>query len=109
MRKFDQHSALIAIELQQLIAEFAHEVDFNSGRNITDFYTEDGTFAVGDYTHQGHAAIRGFEYGARPHLLDQAYANLTLEVVVLDHQHRQLRKLGSHVPPPLYRQRCQRV
>ena len=60
MRKFDQHSAVVAIELQQLIADFAHEIDFNSGRNITDFYTEDGTFAVGDYTHRGHAAIRKF-------------------------------------------------
>ena len=60
MRKCDRESAIMVIELQQLIAEFAHEIDFNSGRNITDFYTEDGTFAVGDYTHRGHAAIRKF-------------------------------------------------
>jgi ketosteroid isomerase-like protein len=60
MRKFDQQSAIIAIELQNLIAEFGHDLDTNNGLNATDFYTEDGVFAVGDFSHRGHAAIRKF-------------------------------------------------
>ena len=60
MRKCDRESAIIVIELHQLTAEFAHEIDFNSDPDTTEFYTEDGTFAVGDYTHRGHAAIRKF-------------------------------------------------
>jgi len=60
MRKFDQETAVIAIELQQIVAEFAHDLDFNDCRGIADFYAEDGTFAVGDYTHKGRAAIRKF-------------------------------------------------
>ena len=59
MRQFDQESAIIAIELQHMLAEFGHEVD-NGGLNITNFYTEDGCFAVGDFAHNGHAAIRKF-------------------------------------------------
>lgn len=60
MSKFDQETATIAIELQQIVAEFAYEIDTNGGLNITDFYAEDGAFAVGDFTHKGHAAIRKF-------------------------------------------------
>jgi ketosteroid isomerase-like protein len=60
MPRFDSETALIAMELQQIVAEFAHEVDANGGANIAAFYAEDGEFAVGDYTHKGHAAIRKF-------------------------------------------------
>ncbi len=57
MRKFDQETAIIAIELQQMLAEFGHEIDANMGLNISDFYTENGTFAVGDFTHKGHKSL----------------------------------------------------
>ncbi|GFE79844.1 hypothetical protein GCM10011487_18440 [Steroidobacter agaridevorans] len=60
MPKFNAETALIAIELQQLVSEFAHEIDTNGGLNITQFYAEDGEFSVGDYTHKGHAAIGKF-------------------------------------------------
>jgi len=60
MPKFDQESAIIAIELQQIVSEFAHEIDTNHGLNISDFYAEDGVFAVGDFSHKGHAAIKKF-------------------------------------------------
>jgi hypothetical protein len=60
MRKFDHETAIVAIELQQTLAEFAHDLDFNDCRGVADFYTEDGVFAVGDFTHQGRAAIRKF-------------------------------------------------
>lgn len=60
MKKFDQETAIIALELQQIVAEFAHDLDFNNCLGIADFYAEDGSFSVGDYTHTGRAAIRKF-------------------------------------------------
>ena len=60
MRKFDQETAVIALELQQILAEFTHDLDFNDCRGIADFYAEDGSFAVGDFTHKGRPAIRKF-------------------------------------------------
>lgn len=60
MPKFNAQTAVIALELQQLVSEFAHEIDSNGGLNIAKFYAEDGEFAVGDYSHKGHAAINKF-------------------------------------------------
>jgi hypothetical protein len=60
MRKFNQDTAIIAIELQHIVAEFAHDLDFNNGLNIADFYAEDGVFAVGDFSYKGRPAIRKF-------------------------------------------------
>ncbi|HET8882591.1 MAG TPA: nuclear transport factor 2 family protein [Solimonas sp.] len=60
MARFDRESALIAIELQQLVAEFAHEIDSNDGLDLARFYTADGVFFVGDTQYQGHAAINKF-------------------------------------------------
>lgn len=60
MRKFDSETALIALQLQQIVADFAHEIDTNGGLNIAEFYAEDGEFSVGDYSHKGHAAINKF-------------------------------------------------
>lgn len=60
MRKFDPETAAIALQLQQIVAEFAHDLDFNECRGIADFYAEDGVFAVGDYTYRGRAAIAKF-------------------------------------------------
>jgi hypothetical protein len=60
MRKFDPETAIIALELQRILAEFAHDLDFNNCRGIAEFYAEDGVFAVGDFTYQGKPAIRKF-------------------------------------------------
>lgn len=60
MAKFNQETAMIAVELQQLVSEFAYEVDTNGGLDITRFYAEDGAFAVGDFLHKGHEAISKF-------------------------------------------------
>ena len=60
MRKFTPETAIAAIELQQMVIDFLHEIDVNEGRDITDFYAEDGTFLLGDYTYRGHAAIGNF-------------------------------------------------
>ena len=42
MRKFDQETALIALELQQILAAFTHDLDFNNCLGVADFYAEDG-------------------------------------------------------------------
>jgi hypothetical protein len=60
MGRFTQEEAIIALELQQLIAEFGAELDFNDGHNVTDFYTEDGVFVAGGTRFEGHAAIAQF-------------------------------------------------
>jgi ketosteroid isomerase-like protein len=60
MRKFDQDTAIIAVELQQLLADFTHDLDFNECNGVADFYAEDGEFSVGDFMHKGRAAIRKF-------------------------------------------------
>lgn len=60
MPRFTPETAVIALELQQLVAEFANDLDFNDGLNIWSFYAEDGEFAVGDFTYKGQAAIRKF-------------------------------------------------
>jgi hypothetical protein len=60
MPKFNQETAIIAMELQRLLADFAYDLDFNDCRGIADLYTEDGEFGVGDYTHKGRPAIRKF-------------------------------------------------
>jgi hypothetical protein len=60
MPKLNQETAIIAVELQHILAEFTYDLDFNDCRGIADFYAEDGEFAVGDYTHKGRPAIRKF-------------------------------------------------
>lgn len=60
MPKFDPESAAVALELQQLVSDFAHEIDSNNGLKIADFYTEDGVFFVGDTPYQGHEVITKF-------------------------------------------------
>jgi hypothetical protein len=60
MNNLSPETALIGLQLQQLLMEFAHEVDINSGQNIGAFYTEDGCFLVGDFTYRGREAVKGF-------------------------------------------------
>ena len=60
MRRFDQETAVSALELHQLIAEFGHELDANGGLNITAFYSEDCNFLVGGNSFRGHAAVKKF-------------------------------------------------
>jgi hypothetical protein len=60
MPKFDAASAAIALEVQQTVSEFAHEIDTNNGLNIADFYTADGVFFVGDTPYKGHDTIKKF-------------------------------------------------
>jgi hypothetical protein len=60
-------TALTAMQLQQLLMEFAHELDFNSGLKVGELYTEDGTFILRDSVYRGRRAIIKFykDYAAR--------------------------------------------
>lgn len=60
MQKFTPETAAIALQVQQLVSEFAHEIDTNNGLDIADFYTADGVFFVGDTEYKGRAAITKF-------------------------------------------------
>jgi len=60
MNNLTADTALISLQLQQLLMEFAHEVDLNSGQNIGDFYTEDGAFLLGDFVYRGRETIVQF-------------------------------------------------
>ena len=71
MPRFTAETAVIALELQQIVAEFANDLDFNDGLNICDFYAEDGEFAVGDFSYKGHAAIRQFYADRKERMLPQ--------------------------------------
>ena len=72
MKKFDRETALIAIELQQFIAEFGCEIDINGGRNITDYYHRDGVFVVGEQNFTGHDEIANF-YAYRGELAQEEH------------------------------------
>lgn len=71
MARFTPETATIAIELQQIVAEFAADLDFNDGLNICDFYAADGEFAVGDFAYKGHDAIRKFYTDRKERMLPQ--------------------------------------
>src|SRR3546814_7004904 len=68
---FTPETALVAVELQQIVAEFANDLDFNDGLNIYDFYIADGEFAVGDFAYKGHDAIRKFYTDRKERMLPQ--------------------------------------
>jgi hypothetical protein len=59
MLKAEKSLPAIALELQQFVAEFCHELD-NDGENIIAFYFEDGAFVVGGNTYRGHAGVARF-------------------------------------------------
>ena len=60
MPRFNQETAVSAIELQQLIVEWGYELDMNGGLNIAALCTEDCNYLVGGISHRGHAAVKKF-------------------------------------------------
>ena len=63
MRKFDMETFKLAYELEQLLYDFAAELDFNDSRDIGRFYTEDGVFRAGTNVVSGRDAIVKFYEG----------------------------------------------
>ena len=60
MAKFDMEQAVAVVAVQQLINDWAHELDIHNGQHITDLITEDCVYAVGGEPRQGHAAVAKF-------------------------------------------------
>ena len=68
MAKFNPQAAM---ELQQLVSEYWDELDSNQARNVTDFYTEDCTFAAGgNFSGKGRDGVRKF-YDERARVVAQ--------------------------------------
>jgi len=60
MRKFDAEKLILAYELEQLLYDFAAELDLNDARDITSFYTPDAVFRAGPNVVSGADAIAEF-------------------------------------------------
>ncbi len=52
--------ALAVAEVQQLINDWAHELDVNNGLHVSSLVTEDCTYAVGGAPRHGRAAVEKF-------------------------------------------------
>jgi ketosteroid isomerase-like protein len=61
MRIIDEATLNAAVEIQQAIADYWHDVDANNSAAAPEFFTEDCVFDVGDQMHyEGRAGIRAF-------------------------------------------------
>lgn len=52
--------ALAVVEVQQLINDWAHDLDINNGLHVSGLVTEDCVYAVGGSSRQGRAAVEKF-------------------------------------------------
>ena len=60
MRRFSADDLVLAYELEQLLYDFAAELDHNDSRDIKRFYTPDGVFRAGSNVISGADAIAKF-------------------------------------------------
>src|SRR5258706_11768253 len=58
--KFDMEQALAVAAIQQLISEWATELDVHNGLHISGLVTEDCSYTVGGTARQGRAAVEKF-------------------------------------------------
>jgi ketosteroid isomerase-like protein len=60
MAKFTIEQALVVTEVQQLINDWARELDVNNGLEIAPLVTEDCVYSVGGNEHRGRPAVSKF-------------------------------------------------
>ena len=60
MAKFNMEQAVAVAAVQQLINDWAYELDVNNGLHISGLVTEDCVYVVGGATRQGRAAVEKF-------------------------------------------------
>ena len=60
MSQLNAAAAFAVLELQQLVAEFCHELDDTHGIHSHRFYTEDGVIDIGKMSFKGQAEILAF-------------------------------------------------
>ena len=58
--KFDEETTIAALELEQMLAAYNRETDFNEGRDGPDFFTADCSVNVGAITFRGHEGVRKY-------------------------------------------------
>lgn len=59
MRKFTADQMLAAFELQQMLYDFAYELD-HGAKDVGRFYAEDGAFRTGGINVEGRAGVQAF-------------------------------------------------
>jgi hypothetical protein len=59
MRKFTPDQMLAAFELQQMLYDFAYEID-QGAKDVGRFYAEDGAFRTGGVSAEGPAGVQAF-------------------------------------------------
>ncbi len=64
MAKLDQQTAVSAVMIQHLIADWCHQLDAKNCTDVSMLCTEDCVYMLAGKPHQGHAAIEAF-YAAR--------------------------------------------
>jgi hypothetical protein len=57
MRKLDPNHLFDMLSLEQTLYDYCHELDAGAAR-VTDYFTEDCVFVVGESTWRGHAGLR---------------------------------------------------
>jgi hypothetical protein len=60
MPRFNPETAMLAMEVHQLILDWGDELDVNGGLTVARLLTEDCTYLVGGNTMRGHAAVLKF-------------------------------------------------
>jgi hypothetical protein len=71
MRRFTPEQAAAALEIEQFVSAYWHEIDVNGGRNIDDFWFDDGHFTAGTVVDiKGLDGIRKF-YADRVELIEK--------------------------------------
>jgi ketosteroid isomerase-like protein len=60
MAKFSPEQTQAVIEVQQLIHDWAHELDVNNGLHVADLVTEDCVYVVRGTPRQGRAEVQKF-------------------------------------------------
>ena len=60
MRKFDTESAVSALELQQLVVDWCHDIDTNGGAGASAYFSEDCVGDSGVISFKGHAGLKKY-------------------------------------------------
>ena len=68
MSTINTESLIIKAELQQLLDDLSYDGDFNEGRNVTNFFTEDCVWVMNKATERGRAGVKKFYDDRAAHL-----------------------------------------
>jgi hypothetical protein len=60
MRRFNSETAVAAVELQQMVADYWREVDLNGAAHAADYFAEDGVANMGPYSFTGRAGVANY-------------------------------------------------